>query len=225
MPLAIRYRHDPAPVLAPGPDLTVSREVDPFFMAALQGRSVVEIARRFADGHRAYVARCDGEPAAWGWVATTSASIGELGAAVVLPRGDRYLWNFVTLAAYRGRGIYPRLLDAMVHAECSMPGEDGDQAGRFWIVYAPENHASGAGLRKAGFLEVADLSFDSDGRAALRVLSGGTAAAATRVFQLPQANEPLAPCWRCTRAGRHGMSCSFGECECDYQRPDAGCAA
>ena len=158
MPLAIRHRHDPAPLLEPAPDLTITREVDPAFMAALQGRTVADMARRFAEGHRAYVARWEGEPAAWGWVATTSGSIGELEAAVVLPRGDRYLWNFVTLAAYRGRGIYPRLLDAMVDAECSMPGDDGNGAERFWIVHAPENHASGAGLGKAGFRVVADLS-------------------------------------------------------------------
>lgn len=39
-----------------------------------------------------------------------------------VPQADRYLWNFVTLPTYRGRGIYPRLLDAIVDAESVCTG-------------------------------------------------------------------------------------------------------
>jgi AraC-like DNA-binding protein/GNAT superfamily N-acetyltransferase len=128
----------------------------PDAMAALQGRDPREMARRLAGGHRAYVASRDGAPAAWGWVATRSADIGELGSAFEVPAGERYLWNFVTLPAHRGQGIYPRLLEAIVRAESR-------EAERFWIAYAPENHASGAGIRKAGFVALAELSFDAAG--------------------------------------------------------------
>ena len=30
---------------------------------------------------------------------------------------DRHLWDFVTLPAYRGRGVYPHLLQAILRAE------------------------------------------------------------------------------------------------------------
>jgi hypothetical protein len=59
------------------------------------------MTRRFDAGHRAYVALLNGRPAAWGWVATRSADIGELGATFAIPAGERYLWNFVTLASHR----------------------------------------------------------------------------------------------------------------------------
>lgn len=218
MPFAVRHRADPMPSMAPLPGLVVRREEHASAMAVLQGRPESEIARRLDAGHRAYVAWRDGEPAAWGWVATRTADIGELGASFDVAEGQRYLWNFVTLAAHRGQGIYPRLLDAIVRAESR-------EAERFWIAYAPENHASGAGIRKAGFVALAELSFDAAGRAALRSLAPGGARIASRVLGLPEAQDDLAPCWRCVRAGRGAMACAPERCRCDYQVPASGCAA
>ena len=218
MPFAVRRRDHPSPTLQPLPGLVVRREEDIAVLAALQGRDGAEMAKRLHAGHRAYVAWHHGEPAAWGWVATRTADIGELRSTFALPPGERYLWNFVTLPAHRGLGIYPRLVDAIVRAESR-------EAERFWIAYAPENHASGAGIRKAGFVALAELSFDAEGRAALRALTPGGGAVAARVLGLPEAREALAPCWRCVRAGRGSMSCAPGQCRCDYQVPDSGCAA
>jgi len=179
MPFAARHR-DPVPSIEPLPGLVVRRVEDIEFMAALQGRAPEEMARRFAVGHRAYVAWRDGAPAAWGWVATRSAEIGELASSFEIPATERYLWNFVTLAAHRGLGIYPRLLEAIVRAESR-------EAERFWIAYAPENHASGAGIRKAGFIALAELSFDALGRPALKGLVPGGGRVASRVLGLPEA--------------------------------------
>ena len=218
MPIAARHRDDPTTTPTPLPALAVRREHDAAVMAALQARPEAEMRRRLADGHRAYVAWRGDEPAAWGWVATRAAEIGELGAAFALPPGERYLWNFVTRPAHRGLGIYPRLLDAIVRAEAH-------EAERFWVVYAPENHASGAGIAKAGFTSVAELSFDARRRAALRDLLPGGARVAARVLGLPESRDALAPCWRCVRAGRGVMHCAAGRCRCDYQRPETGCAA
>jgi GNAT superfamily N-acetyltransferase len=218
MPFAARHRDDPTPALTPLPGLAVVRETDAAVMAALQGRSEAEMQRRFEAGHRAYVALMDGQPAAWGWVATSSAEIGELGSTFDIPRGERYLWNFVTLPSHRGLGIYPRLLDAIVGAEAH-------EAARFWIAYAPENHASGAGMRKAGFVALAELSFDAAGRPALKGMLPGGGRVAGRVLGLPEVREALAPCWRCVRAGRGSMSCAPESCRCDYQRPHVACAA
>ncbi len=218
MPFAARHRSDPCPPMDVLPGLVVRREPDVAVMARLQGREDEEIARRIAQGHRAYLACRDGVAAAWGWVATHTAAIGELGSSFAIPAGERYLWNFVTLAAHRGLGIYPRLLDAIVRAESR-------EAERFWIAYAPENHASGAGIRKAGFVALAELSFDGTGRPALRGLVPGGGRVASRVLGLPEAVDPLAQCWRCVRAERGSMSCAPDRCRCDYQVPTSGCAA
>lgn len=198
--------------------LSVRREFDAAFMARLQDRPTAEMARRFVEGHRAYVAWRDGMPAAWGWVATRTATIGEVAATFKIPEGARYLWNFVTRKAHRGMGIYPRLLDAIVRAEA-------DEADRFWIAYAPENHASGAGIRKAGFRRVADLSFDRHGRPVVKPDSSEDGAAAVRMIGLARADGSVAPCWCCMRSrGPGGRACASVRCTCDYQRPEVGCA-
>ena len=143
---------------------------------------------------------------------------GRLVAVITIPPGERYLWNFVTLKAFRGLGIYPRLLQAIVRAESAT-------AEKFWIAYAPENHASGAGIGKAGFVPVAELSFDRAQRPALQSMRTGGAEEASRMIGLPIATESLTKCWRCARAGRADMSCNPDTCRCDYQQPERGCAA
>ncbi len=218
MPIAMRHRDDPTPALPPLSGFAVEREFDAERMAALQGRSTDEMLRRFDAGHRAYVASLHGDAAAWGWVATTHATIGELQSTFHIASDERYLWNFVTLSSHRGLGIYPRLLQAIVRAESV-------EATRFWIAYAPENRASGTGIAKAGFATLAEMSFDASERPSLRDLVPGGALLASRLLGLPATAEPLAPCWRCVKAGRSGMTCAAGSCQCDYQQPRSGCAA
>lgn len=221
MPLALRHRTDNVVPLPPLTELTVYRETDPTAMAELQGRTESDIQKRFDEGHHAYVARMNGTCAAWGWVATSSATIGELATSFPISRGERYLWNFVTLKTHRGLGIYPRLLNAIVDAELT-------DAERFWIAYAPENHASGSGIRKAGFTTVAEISFDHTGRPALRptVFAGPSQPMTHQLLDLPVLEEALAQCWRCVRMGRTaGQSCQPGMCTCDYQQPEHDCAA
>jgi hypothetical protein len=138
---------------------------------------------------------------------------------LALRRRDRYLWNFVTLKAHRGLGIYPRLLNAIVEAELA-------EADQFWIAYAPENHASGSGIRKAGFGIVADISFDYHGHPALRPMVAMNTQTSGRLLDLPVLEEALAQCWRCARMGRTAEnSCKPGMCTCDYQKPEESCAA
>jgi len=214
MPLAIRHRDDVVAPLAALDGLHVRRERSPEVMARLQDRAVSEMGGRMVAGHRAYVASIHGIDAAFGWVATRHARIGELGIAFEVPAGERYLWNFTTLPSHRGRGIYPRLLDAIVRAE-------SPEAERFWIIWAPENRASGAGIDKAGFVEVAELSFDEGGRPAT---SGVAGAATAQMLEIAHVRGNLAPCWRCARAGKAWiMMCPPGECACDYQRKEVGC--
>lgn len=176
------------------------------------------MTQRFADGHRAYVAFRAGEPAAWGWSATRTARIGELESTFAIPTGERYLWNFVTHPAHRGLGVYPRLLDAITRSELI-------EASRFWVAYAPENHASGAGIRKAGFTDVAALSFDVHGRPAVTDIVDGGGQLAAQFLGIPAVEEILAQCWRCAKqAAPMSSACHAGPCACDYQRREVGCA-
>ena len=71
---AERRRFDPVA------GLVIVELADAGLMASIQGRAVEQIAARFQSGHRAYVAYMNGLPAAFGWVATRTAEIGELGA-------------------------------------------------------------------------------------------------------------------------------------------------
>jgi hypothetical protein len=96
MPLAVRYAKDrfESPRCPEGFE---ARDVtDSQFMAQLQGRTPEEIAARFEAGHKAYVAFPENEPAAWGWVGTRTADIGELGRSFSIGARERYLWNFLT---------------------------------------------------------------------------------------------------------------------------------
>ena len=98
-------------------------------------------------------------------------------------------------------------------------------ADRFWIIYAPENRASGSGIAKAGFTNLAELSFDATGRAAVRALIAGGGSAAATLLGVPEISGDLSLCWRCVRAGNTTSSCSSGSCSCDYQRKERACAA
>lgn len=219
MPISLRCANDPVAPLPPLDGVTFARLTDPLPMALAQQRPLDVMRARLDDGHRPYVAMRDGAIVAWGWVATRCAELGELAFRFDLPAGDRYLWNFVTAPAARGLGIYPRLLQAIV-------GMEAAEAERFWIVRAPENHASGSGIERAGFRRVATLSVDQDGRAAVGGDDAEEVAAAARLLGLPVARGVLAHCWRCVRrALAGGPPCARGACHCDYQRPERGCAA
>jgi ribosomal protein S18 acetylase RimI-like enzyme len=214
MTIALRRRSDAFPGATELPGLEICRVRDAELMSDLQQKPEADMQRRFDEGHRAYVAWYNGERAAFGWVAARTATIGELGAKLEVRDDERYLWNFVTLPAFRGLGIYPRLIEAILREE---------SAETFWIAYAPENHASEAGIHKAGFRTVALMSFEH-GRAAVKALDAATSdAEVARLTGLPAASEPLAPCWKCVRAGRGAMACREGACHCDYQRPAVAC--
>ena len=108
----------PLPDLVTRPGGEVSIETTPAveLLAHLAALPESEVARRLNEGHHIFLLRVDGEPAAYGWSATGPADIGGLALSFVVPRGERYLWDFVTLPAYRGRGLYPLLLQEIVLA-------------------------------------------------------------------------------------------------------------
>ncbi len=135
---------DPLPALPALPGFAAAPVTDDAAFATLSGLSAGEIAARRANGDSPYLATVGGAGVGWGWSATRWLAIGELGIARDLPPGDRYLWAFETLPDWCGRGIYPRLLRAILRHE------ERDRA-RSWIGHDPGNDASARGILKAGF--------------------------------------------------------------------------
>jgi len=161
-------------------------------LAKINHLTHAEVGNRRKDGHRPYVARLDGQPVAYGWLATHKMSIGELDINVDLPPDDRYLWDFATLPDWQGRGLYPRLLQSILEQEIR-------NAKRFWIIHAPENLPSGAGMSKAGFEFVGQLSFTLDGKVGLAPYADSIERAriGADLLQVPIIESVLAPCWNC----------------------------
>ena len=192
-------------------------------LAALNRIPIEEVRARRKDGHRPDVGYLHGTPVGYGWVATRLIAIGELELMLELPGRDRYLWDFATLSEWQGRRLYPRLLQAILQQE-SLTAE------RFWIIYAPENRPSGAGMRKAGFTPAAELSFDPDRQVRLAPLGRHErAGAAADLLGLPLVADPLAPCWCCQS---HASAACWPEpdspvraCTCAIERKPALLAA
>lgn len=213
MALATWWSGDPLPSLAPLPDFHARAIMDVALLARLAALDPFEVERRQAGGHQPYVALLGDAPVAYGWVAGAGAEIGELGVSFVLPRGDRYLWDFATLPAWRGRGTYPHLLQGIVAAEAA-------EAARLWIIHAPENRASCRGIAKAGFAPVGELSFRADGSAGFRSYDRPERArVGAALLGVPlldadgAASEPLAPCWHCAiEAARRDLPASAAAC-------------
>jgi len=158
-PLYTWWRGDPLVELPALPSLAIELARDLDLRAELSGLPVGDIQVRVDASHRPYLARLDETPVAYGWVATRSASIGALGISFRVPPGNRYLWDFVTLPGWRGKGIYPRLLQAILRRE--------GEAAQFWIGHDAPNVASARGILRAGFTRVGEIYWLLDGSLAM----------------------------------------------------------
>jgi RimJ/RimL family protein N-acetyltransferase len=192
MSLATFWIEDSITTLPPLSGFTADPALDWHELAKINHLSDAEVIDRLKDGHHPYVARIDGHPVAYGWLATSKISIGELNINVDLSPDDRYLWDFATLPHWQGRGLYPRLLQSILDQE-------SQNAKRFWIIHAPENLPSGAGMNKAGFEFVGQLSFTVDGKVGLAPYPDSTDRArfGAELLQVPLIESVLAPCWHC----------------------------
>jgi hypothetical protein len=155
------WQGDALPALAPLAGLTVAPWLDDEAMIALAtGLAAAEVAARHQQGHRAYRASVAGAFAGYGWSTSAVVVIRELRLRFTLPADHRYIWNCATEPKWRGHGVYPRLLQAVVRAE--MPATT-----RFWIGHAPGNLASARGMLTAGFQPVVDFEVLADGGVSL----------------------------------------------------------
>lgn len=143
------WRGDDLPPLEPPPDLTI--EFDPAHATIQRVVDLTDgqIHERIRLGNRSIVGFVDAVPAATGWSTSGRVEIGELGLDFGLPSGNRYLWDFVTLPEWRGRGIYPALLQAFIRHEAGVE--------RFWVGHDLDNIASSRGILKAGLRTVGEV--------------------------------------------------------------------
>ncbi|GCF10063.1 GNAT family N-acetyltransferase [Dictyobacter arantiisoli] len=155
MALATWWRGDPVPEIAPVPQFSAHRTSDLSLLARLAHLEVEEVERRIAEGSIPYLASVAETPAGYGWVATTVGEVIEIDLRFELPARNCYLWDFATLPDWRGHNIYPHLLQAILEQE-------REHFDRFWILYAPFNHASEKGIHKAGFQSVLDFDITED---------------------------------------------------------------
>jgi ribosomal protein S18 acetylase RimI-like enzyme len=154
------WRGDMLPPLAPLAGFGAEPLADAARIARLTHLGEAEVAAYLRSGHRCWCARLGATSVGYGWCAASAAEIGELRLALTLPAGNRYLWGFATDPAYRGSGIYPRLLQAILTHETA-------HAERFWIGHEPHNAASARGITKAGFQRAGELYFLPGGGLAL----------------------------------------------------------
>ena len=137
-------------------------------------------------GHRPWLARIGKVPVGWGWVAAREAEIQELGFSFALLPGDRYLWDFTMLPAWRGHDVNPALLQAILV----------EGATRFWIGHDRDNAASARGMAKAGFREVGTAHRPPDGQTPVCSKRGGRARRSRRGLPQPPHDRPPKRCPR-----------------------------
>lgn len=171
------WRGDSIPDL-PGVDgFAAGRTENLELLARLSRLSTSEVQRRVREENVPYLGRLDARSVCYGWSAHRQGHIGDLDLTLVMPERNRYLWDFVTLPEYRGRGLYPLLLQHILSTDVD--------AERFWIGHDAENSASGRGILKAGFAPAVEMWTDG----AVRWLVGKgppeRAEAAAELFRMP----------------------------------------
>ena len=204
---------DKLPLLPKPAGIKIEQSTDAELLSALCGSTEEDVRKRLANDHLAFVAYIHNQPAAFGWMARRKAKIGELNHEFVLPAGNRYLWNFRTMAAYRGLGIYPYLLQYMIQYE-------GNKANRFWVIHAPENKSSLRGILKAGFQYVGTLYIKGDGTTALESLDSSKAFSnILEAMRFNISEESPASCWNCSspylKKREPSCCCTAAETECN----------
>jgi len=150
MPFATWWRGDPLPELPPLPSFAARQSTDHALIGRLTRLPEPTLSARLGADNAFFAAFLADEPVGYGWLARRGGGIDELDFSFEVPPGDGYLWDFVTLPAWRGHGVYPRLLQAIL--------AEARDVERFWIGYEARNLASARGIQKAGFRIVGDLT-------------------------------------------------------------------
>ena len=160
------------PELAPLAYFSARPSTNVSLLARLVQITEAEVQKRIHAGSIAYVAYIDQVPTGYGWVASKIGEVIEINIHFDLPPRNSYLWDFATLPDWRGEGIYPHLLQSIVRQE-------SQNFDRHWILYAPFNLASRAGIHKAGFQSLLNSTFDNGNFTAQQLMASDGIQAAT----------------------------------------------
>jgi GNAT superfamily N-acetyltransferase len=183
VPFATWWRGDPLPELSSPPTFSARRIARWDEAQQVTGLTENRVLLRYQNAHRLYAAFLGDERVGYGWAAMQAGGIEELDFSFGVPPGNCYLWDFVTLPQFRGRGVYPLLLQEIIRQE--------DGVERFWIGYEEHNAASARGIQKAGFTVVGDLVVEQRRVTRFAVFAPGERArAASEIFELPLQHEP-----------------------------------
>lgn len=139
------WRGDPLPELPALAGFQVAPSDDSDLLARLHQLPAADMEARLNNGNEAYLGYLDQTPVAYGWSARKTGVIKEVGLEWPIPPGERHLWDFKTRPEWRGLGVYPHLLQAIIRQEREV-------VKRFWIGHQAGNEASRRGIIKAGFL-------------------------------------------------------------------------
>lgn len=147
--------HDPSPAVAPAIPAAFRQlgpEALPILAEIMGPGSSAEIAKRFAMGRRCYSAWVGEQLAAYGWVSFQEEYIGELNLMLHLHPNEAYIWDCVTVPAFRNHHFYSALLSYIIGELRREPLD------RVWIGANLDNVPSQKGIARAGFRAVAELA-------------------------------------------------------------------
>ena len=203
---------DTLPIIKKPAGLRIEASTNVMLLAAMGEITEEEVIKRLANNHSAFIAYIHNQPAAFGWMARSKATIGELNHKLILPEGNRYLWNFRTGADFRGLGIYPALLQYIIRYESKT-------ANQFWIIHAPENKSSLNGIVKAGFQYAGKLYTNTVGAATLEANAlSKTYRDILESMDIQLSENTAASCWNCSspylKKRKPECCCSIANSEC-----------
>jgi hypothetical protein len=110
--------------------------------------TATEAASRMARGAHCLTLCVAGEIASTCWVSSNAEWLGEMERSFVPEPGAAYVWDCATKPVYRGRHLYPELLEEILH-RLSNAGFR-----RVWIATEWKNWRSARGIRRSGFQSV-----------------------------------------------------------------------
>ncbi len=121
-------------------------------LAASRGQDPAEYRARLTAGHQViYAIGADGDFRSWGWITAPTDgprdSPWEFGIRLRVMPGTGFLWDYFTMPAYRGRGLYKALLRHSAE-QCFVRG-----AMQVWIYADVTNSASRHAIAHADFTE------------------------------------------------------------------------
>jgi len=121
--------------------------------AAMSLPETEPVRRRLRNDRRCFAGWSDGQIAGYGWVSQGAECVGELEREIRMQADEAYIWDCVTLPAFRRLRLYSALLGhilTVLHRE---------GARRVWIGSVMANQPSIHGFVNAGFKPVISLTY------------------------------------------------------------------